>query len=84
MNIRRDDLGKTDYAEFASGKRLAPVHSGDVLRKDLAEPPGVSRYRLARNFDGPQRRIDLMRNGNSLRGAPRQEPELAKPHPARR
>ncbi len=48
MGIRRDDLRKTDFSDVSSGKRLAPVHPGNVLLKDFIEPLGISRYRVAR------------------------------------
>ena len=60
MAIRRDELRKTDFSDIASGRRLAPVHPGDVLLKDFIEQMGISRYRVAKNINVPQRRIDLI------------------------
>ena len=60
MAIRRDQLGKTDFSDVSTGKRLAPVHPGDILLRDFIEPMGVSRYRVAKNIGVPQRRIDLI------------------------
>ena len=40
MIIRREDLRKTDFSDISNGKRLAPVHPGDVLLKDFIEPRG--------------------------------------------
>ena len=65
MTIRRDELGKIDFSEVSSGKRLAPVHPGNVLLKDFIEPMGVSRYRVAKNIHVPQRRIDLICRGEA-------------------
>jgi hypothetical protein len=65
MAIRRDDLRKTDFSDVSSGKRLAPVHPGDVLLKDFIEPLGISRYRVAKNINVPQRRIDLICRGEA-------------------
>jgi antitoxin HigA-1 len=65
MTIRRDELGKIDYSDVSSGKRLAPVHPGDVLLKDFVEPMGISRYRVAKNIHVPQRRIDLICRGEA-------------------
>ena len=31
MGVRRDELRKTDFSDVSSGRRLAPVHPGDVL-----------------------------------------------------
>jgi antitoxin HigA-1 len=65
MTIRRDELGKIDYSDVSSGKRLAPVHPGEVLLKDFVEPMGISRYRVAKNIHVPQRRIDLICRGEA-------------------
>lgn len=55
MVIRRDELRKTDFSDVSSGKRLAPVHPGNVLLKDFIEPMGISRYCVAKNTNVPQR-----------------------------
>ena len=65
MTIRRDELRKTDFSDVSSGKRLAAVHPGDVLLKDFIEPLGITRYRVAKNIDIPQRRIDLICRGEA-------------------
>ena len=65
MAIRRDELRKTDFSDIASGRRLAPVHPGDVLLKDFIEQMGISRYRVAKNTNVPQRRIDLICRGEA-------------------
>ena len=65
MTIRRDALRRTDFSDISNGKRLAPVHPGDVLLKDFIEPMGVSRYRVAKNINVPQRRIDLICRGEA-------------------
>jgi addiction module HigA family antidote len=65
MTIRRDELSKIDFSDVSSGKRLAPVHPGNVLLKDFIEPMGISRYRVAKNIQVPQRRIDLICRGDA-------------------
>ena len=65
MVIRRDELRKTDFSDVSSGRRLAPVHPGDVLLKDFIEPMGITRYRVAKNINVPQRRIDLICRGEA-------------------
>jgi len=47
-----------DFREFATGRRLAPVHPGGVLLHDFIEPMGLSRYRVAKAMGVPQRRVD--------------------------
>ena len=65
MAIRRDELGKIDFSDISGGKRLAPVHPGNVLLKDFIEPMKISRYRVAKNIHVPQRRIDLICRGEA-------------------
>lgn len=37
MSIKREDLdaGRVDFANVTSGKRLAPIHPGEILRIDF-------------------------------------------------
>ena len=65
MAILRDQLRRTDFSDVSSGRRLAPVHPGAVLLKDFIEPMGISRYRVAKNTQVPQRRIDLICRGEA-------------------
>jgi antitoxin HigA-1 len=65
MTIRRDALRKTDFSDISRGKRLAPMHPGDILLKDFIEPMGITRYRVAKNINVPQRRIDLICRGEA-------------------
>ena len=46
-----------------SGKRLRPVHPGEVLREDFLEPLGLTQYRLARSLTVPPRRINEIVHG---------------------
>ena len=49
MNIRRNELdaGRVDLSEVATGRRLAPVHPGSILRDEYLEPLSLSVYALA-------------------------------------
>ena len=58
MSIEREALKNTDFRDVASGRKLAAVHSGEVLFKDFIEPKGITRYRVAKEIRVPQRRID--------------------------
>ncbi len=58
MAIKRERLGATDFSDIATGRRLAPVHPGDVLTSDFIEPMGITRYRVAKAMGVPQRRVD--------------------------
>ena len=60
MAIGRGELGKIDFSDVSTGKRLGSVHPGDILLRDFIEPMGLTRYRVAKNIGVPQRRIDLI------------------------
>lgn len=65
MAVRRDELRNTDFSDVSGGKRLVTVHPGAILLKDFIEPMGISRYRVAKNINVPQRRIDLICRGEA-------------------
>ena len=50
MTIEREELdrGRIDFSDVVSGRRLAPVHPGTVLREEFLTPMALSVYRLAR------------------------------------
>lgn len=58
MNIKRSDLGTTKFGNVVSGRRLGPVHPGEVLLADFIGPLGLTRYRVAKAIGVPQRRVD--------------------------
>lgn len=58
MTITRDQLRTLNVSGVATGKRLAPVHPGDVLLHDFIEPMGLTRYKIAKLANVQQRRID--------------------------
>jgi addiction module HigA family antidote len=64
MNIDRKDLDRMDFRDVTTGKRLAPVHPGDVLMNDFIEPMGITRYKVAKLTNVQQRRIDEICAGN--------------------
>ena len=41
------DRGKVDFSDVASGRRLPPVHPGEILRDEFLTPMELSVYRLA-------------------------------------
>ncbi|MDE0032544.1 MAG: HigA family addiction module antitoxin [Deltaproteobacteria bacterium] len=52
MAIKREDMDRqwVDFSDVASGRRLPPVHPGEILRDEYLEPLGLSVYRLAREL----------------------------------
>jgi addiction module HigA family antidote len=59
MTIRREDLNMLDFSDVAdpAGKRIAPMHPGEILIEEFLKPLGISQYRLAKEIGVPQRRI---------------------------
>ena len=50
MSIQREDIDrrKIDFSDVASGRRLPPVHPGEILRDEFLTPMDLSVYRLAK------------------------------------
>jgi hypothetical protein len=66
MAIAREELKSMDFRDVATGRRLAPVHPGDVLMKDFIEAMGITRYKVAKLAGVQQRRIDEICAGKRL------------------
>ena len=63
MAIKREELASMNFADVSTGRRLAPVHPGQVLLHDFIEPLEITRYRVAKSINVPQRRVDEICNG---------------------
>ena len=46
------------------GRRLAPVHPGEVLREEFLSPMDISQYRLAKDIGVPPRRVNEIVHGS--------------------
>jgi addiction module HigA family antidote len=46
-----------------NGKRLEPIHPGEVLKEEFMKPMGVSINRLARDIAVPPNRVSAIVNG---------------------
>lgn len=69
MTIAREELKHMDFRDVATGKRLAPVHPGEVLMRDFIEPMGITRYKVAKLAKVQQRRIDeICRSERAITG----------------
>jgi hypothetical protein len=44
MSVKRDDIvkRKVDFSDIASGRRLPPVHPGEILRDEFLTPMEIS------------------------------------------
>jgi addiction module HigA family antidote len=49
---------------MAAGKRLDPIHPGEILSEDFMKPLRLSINRLARDLDVPPNRISAIVNGS--------------------
>jgi antitoxin HigA-1 len=60
MTIKRDDIDRSivDFSEVASGRRLPPVHPGEILRDEFLTPMGISVYELAKALNVPRSRTN--------------------------
>jgi addiction module HigA family antidote len=58
MTIDRKAIARMDFSAVSTGRRLKPVHPGEVLLKEFIEPMGITRYKVAKGTGVPQRRID--------------------------
>lgn len=58
MTIKRDDIDKRkiDFSDVRSGRRLPPVHPGEILRDEFLTPMGISVYELANAIKVPRSR----------------------------
>ena len=60
MIIEREDVDRreVDFSDVASGRRLPPVHPGEVLRDEFLKPMELSVYRLAREIGVSRPRLN--------------------------
>ena len=60
MTIKRDDIDKrkVDFSDVRSGRRLPPVHPGEILRDEFLTPMGISVYELANAIKVPRSRTN--------------------------
>ena len=60
MTIKREDVDRqmVDFSDVASGKRLPPIHPGEVLREEYLKPLALSVYRLAQELKIPRPRVN--------------------------
>ena len=47
MSIDMKSIARIDFAGVTTGKRLKPVHPGEVLLRDFIEPMALTRYKVA-------------------------------------
>ena len=45
------------------GRKMKPIHPGEILLEEFLEPIGISQYRLAKDISVPARRINEIVHG---------------------
>ena len=63
MTIDRKAVAGMDFSDVSTGRKLKPVHPGEILLKDFIEPMGLTRYKVAKGTGVAQRRIDEICSG---------------------
>jgi addiction module HigA family antidote len=60
MTIKREDVDRriVDFSDVTSGRRLPPVHPGEILRDEFLTPMGISAYELANAIKVPRSRAN--------------------------
>jgi antitoxin HigA-1 len=69
MTIKREDIDshRVDFSDVATGKRLPPVHPGEILKDEFLEPMGLSVYELANALHVPRSRAnDIVRGRRAI------------------
>ena len=72
MSIKREDVdtGRIDFAEVITGKKLPPIHPGEILRDEFLDPMKISVYPLAQVIKVPRSRVNdiVLRRRGTNRG----------------
>lgn len=60
MTVKREDLaaGHVDFGDVTTGRRLPPVHPGEILREDFLRAMRLSVYALAKAIKVPRSRMN--------------------------
>ena len=60
MSIKREDLDtrRIDFTGVTSGRKLAPIHPGEILRDEFLRPMKISVYTLAQVIKVPRSRVN--------------------------
>jgi len=69
MTIKREDIDshRVDFSDVATGKRLPPIHPGEILREEFLKPMGLSVYEFANAIKVPRSRAnDIVRGRRAI------------------
>ena len=69
MTIKREDIDnrQVDFSDVSTGRRLPPVHPGEILHDEFLEPMCLSVYELANAIKVPRSRAnDIVRGRRAI------------------
>ncbi len=69
MTIKREDVDnrEVDFSDVATGRRLPPVHAGEILRDEFLTPLEISVYGLAKAIKVSRPRLnDVVRGRRAI------------------
>ncbi len=69
MTIKREDIDshQFDFSEVTTGKRLPPIHPGEILREEFLKPMTLSVYEFANTINVPRSRAnDIVRGRRAI------------------
>lgn len=64
MTINRTQLQEIDFSDVVTGKLIAAVAPGQILKTEFLDPLEISQYRLAKLLGVPAQRIGAIVTGN--------------------
>ncbi len=57
------EAGAIDLSKIGAGRRIGPIHPGEILGEEFLEPMGITAYRLARDIGVAPNRVTGILNG---------------------
>jgi addiction module HigA family antidote len=69
MAIMREEIDgrRVDFSGVATGKKLPPIHPGEILRDEFLKPLALSVYELANAIKTPRSRVnDIVRGRRAI------------------
>lgn len=58
MTIRIEELDNIDFSDVAEGKKLSPIHPGEILREEFLKPMNITPHALSLALQIPASRIN--------------------------
>jgi hypothetical protein len=71
---RRCAPGRIDFAEVITGKKLPPIHPGEILRNEFLDPMKIGVYTLAQAIKVPRSRVNDIAGDNDGTAVARRGP----------